>query len=143
MSESKRKLVFWAMAGGSVLAWLVFHFSALIDCAGSCYVDLGVLHGYPVAHLEFDDTRLNSWILAWAQHALLTPDASLFDANVFYPAPLALAGSEHLLGQALFTLPMRIFTDNAILTYAWALIISYGILGLSTIVSFAGSPARV
>ncbi|MDG2334555.1 MAG: hypothetical protein P8Q97_10060 [Myxococcota bacterium] len=132
MSKANREWVFWVLLGAAISLWVGFHFSALLACPGSCYIDLGALHGYPVGHLELDDTRLNTWILAWSQHAILTPGASLFDANALYPAPATLAGSEHLLGEALVTLPLRGFTDNAVLIYAIALMASYAILGLST-----------
>jgi len=33
------------------------------------------------------DARLKTWVLAWVAHALVTPGAHLFDANVSYPAP--------------------------------------------------------
>ncbi|MDE0883947.1 MAG: hypothetical protein OSB70_00295 [Myxococcota bacterium] len=132
MSKANREWVFWILLGASISVWMGFHFSALIPCSENCYIDLGALHGYPVGHLELDDTRLNTWILAWSQHALLTPGATLFDANALYPAPATLAGSEHLLGEALVTLPLRGFTDNAVLIYAITLMASYAILGLST-----------
>jgi hypothetical protein len=44
------------------------------------------------------DIRLVLWILAWDVHALSTAPARLWDANIFHPAPHALALSEHLLG---------------------------------------------
>jgi len=134
MSKPSREWIFWALVGVSITAWIASHFSAVMACIGECYVDLGSIHGYPVAYLEFDDTRLNTWILAWSQHALTSPGTSLFDANAFYPAPHALAGSEHLLGQALISLPLRAFTDNAILIYGVMLIASYAILGFSTVI---------
>ena len=34
------------------------------------------------------DVHLITWALAWDTHALLTHPLSLFDANVFHPAPL-------------------------------------------------------
>jgi len=88
MSKPNTEWLFWALVGASIAGWIVFHFSALLACMGECYVDLGSVHGYPIAHLEFDDTRLNTWILAWSQHALLTPGVGLFNANAFYPGTL-------------------------------------------------------
>src|SRR5262245_62250641 len=45
------------------------------------------------------DVQLNSWILAWDAHAIGTGNVrGLFDANIFYPEPNALAYSEHMLG---------------------------------------------
>jgi len=132
MSKPNTEWLFWALVGASIAGWVVFHFSALLACMGECYVDLGSVHGYPIAHLEFDDTRLNTWILAWSQHALLNPGVGLFSANAFYPAPAALAGSEHLLGQAILALPLQAFTDNAVFIYGSMLVASYAVLGFST-----------
>jgi len=115
------------------MAWLVFHFGPLIGCMGDCYVDLAALHGHSVGIMELIDTRLNTWILAWTQHALTTSNTALFDANAFYPAAGALAGSEHLLAQALIGLPLAAFTENAVLVYGFVLITTYALLGVSSL----------
>ena len=63
------------------------------------------------------------WILAWgSEHLpqLLTGGMSwtqFWDANIFHPAPLALALSEHLFGQVLQILPIYWLTGNIILCY--------------------------
>src|SRR6266545_2432907 len=61
------------------------------------------------------DARLLVWTLAWDNHALLTRAAHFFDANIFYPAPNALAYSEHVVGISLFTLPVYAATRNPVL----------------------------
>jgi len=63
---------------------------------------------------DFGDSLLNTWILAW--------DATHFgrgwwNANIFYPNPLALGYSEHLAAQALSVAPIYWLTGNAILCY--------------------------
>jgi len=63
------------------------------------------------------DARLIIWTLAWDNHALLDREPSLFDANIFYPFPEALAYSEHLYGISLFTLPLYAATRNPVLAY--------------------------
>ncbi|MSO51836.1 MAG: hypothetical protein EXQ51_05385 [Acidobacteria bacterium] len=63
------------------------------------------------------------WILSWgAEHLpqLLTGGMSwtqFWDANIFHPAPLGLALSEHLFGQVLQILPVYWLTGNIILCY--------------------------
>ena len=55
-----------------------------------------------------DDGRLNVWILSWVAHALVTDPASLFDAPIFGPLPLALALSENLLIPAVLAAPFSL-----------------------------------
>ncbi len=73
---------------------------------------------------DLGDPLLNAWILVWgAEHigAMLSGDVSAFarwwQANIFHPAPLALAYSEHLFPQALAALPVYAATGNALLVY--------------------------
>lgn len=133
MSGGSSESRFWALACAAILAWILFHLGPLLACPGECYINLEALHGRPVGFLELDDTRLNTWILAWTQHALLQPGTPLFDANAFYPSRGALAGSEHLLGQAIIGLPLRIFSDNPVLIYGLVLVASYALLGFSSL----------
>jgi hypothetical protein len=77
------------------------------------------------------DTRLAVWILAWINHAMLD-GASLFDANVFYPARNTLAYAEHLLGVSVFTLPVYALTRNPALAYNVVWVLSYVLCGLAT-----------
>lgn len=62
------------------------------------------------------DARLLVWTLAWDAHASLT-GTPLFDANIYYPEPRALAFAEHHVGIGLFALPLYAATRNPILTY--------------------------
>ena len=82
--------------------------------------------------LELADTRLNTWILAWVQHALLTGPLGIFDANAFHPATKSLAGSEHLIGLALPTLPLHLLTSNAVLIYQLTLLLTGWLLAMTT-----------
>ena len=73
---------------------------------------------------DLGDSLLNAWILAWDANRLLrflSGDfgalASFFDANIFYPEPLTLAYSEHLVAQAVQILPLYALTGNIILCY--------------------------
>lgn len=82
---------------------------------------------------DLGDSILNMWILSWdceQIRRILTGDfsriATFFDANIFYPTPLALAYSEHLIPQAVQIFPVYLITRNPILCY--------NLLFLSTIV---------
>ena len=65
------------------------------------------------------DSRLLIWTLAWDSHAVLT-GTPLFDANIYYPLPHALARAEHHVGLGVFALPLYALSGNAVLTY-WIL----------------------
>ena len=86
---------------------------------------------------DFGDPLLNMWILAWDVEqikGILLGDfsriARFFDANIFYPAPLTLAYSEHLLPQALQIFPVYLLTDNPILCYNLLLLSTYVLSGV-------------
>jgi hypothetical protein len=73
---------------------------------------------------DLGDSVLNMWILAWdceQLRGILQGHYShlrhFFDANIFYPAPLTLAYSEHLVPQALQIFPLYVLTGNPILCY--------------------------
>ncbi len=71
----------------------------------------------PTGPWIYYDAFLNIWILSWVQHILFSEPLNLFNANIFYPASHSLALSEHLLGNALFVLPVKIFSNNVIIQY--------------------------
>ena len=86
---------------------------------------------------DLGDPLLNTWILAWgADHigAMLTGDPGAFarwwHANIFHPAPLALAYSEHLFPQALAALPVYAASGNALLAYNVVYLSTYVLSGL-------------
>ena len=71
------------------------------------------------------DALLNTWIIAWVGHTLVTEPLHLFDANIFYPYRNTLAFSETLLPQGLFALPFNLAFDNTILGYNLVLLFSF------------------
>jgi hypothetical protein len=113
-------------------ALTLYTFFPLLRCLHACLVDHVALQGTGPGRLELADARLNTWILAWVQHALLSDPAALFDANIFYPARGALTQSEHLLGIAVLALPLRVFTSNAVSIHQLALALSTLLLALGT-----------
>jgi hypothetical protein len=73
---------------------------------------------------DLGDSILNIWILSWdceQLRGILAGHYShlqhFFDANIFHPAPLTLAYSEHLVPQALQMCPIYALTKNPILGY--------------------------
>jgi hypothetical protein len=76
---------------------------------------------------DFGDPLLNCWILAWDVTHL---GRGWWNANIFYPHPLALAYSEHLLPQALQIAPLYAITKNPILSYNVVFLSTFVLSGL-------------
>jgi hypothetical protein len=104
----------------------------VIRCLDGCLVDHVALRDARFAKMELTDARLNTWILGWVQHSLLTDPTALFDTNIFYPARNTLTQSEHMLTMALLTLPLRLFTSNAVPIHQTVLVMSSLLLALTT-----------
>jgi hypothetical protein len=95
------------------------------------YAAIAVLMTWPLAAgiardvaWDLGDPVLNMWILAWdceQLRGILQGHYShlrhFFDANIFHPAPLTLAYSEHLVPQAIQIFPIYALTKNPILCY--------------------------
>ncbi len=76
---------------------------------------------------DFGDPLLNAWILAWDASHL---GRGWWNANIFFPHPLALAYSEHLLPQALTILPIQLVAGNPILSYNVLFLSTFALSGL-------------
>ena len=98
----------------------------------SLYVLLTLILTYPLIRnlntavpSDIGDPLLNTWIMAWNAHALLTDPLNLFDANIFHPLPNTLAYSEHLISTAIFMLPFQMAFAEPVLTYNVALLLTF------------------
>ncbi len=112
--------------------------------AALVYTALAVWATWPLAtglarNVAWDlgDPVLVIWALAWnctQLLAILGGDvariSTYFDANIFSPAPLALAYSEHFFAQALQILPVYAITGNAILCYNLLYLSTFVLSGL-------------
>jgi hypothetical protein len=90
------------------------------------------------------DTRLYMWTLGWDIHALKTDPLHIFDANIFFPETKSLAYSEHLIGAAVFTLPLSFLTSNlqAILNFVLILATLVTVLGCDFLARECGATRR-
>ena len=86
---------------------------------------------------DLGDPLLNTWILAWdADHLLRAlggqPSAlgEYWNANIYYPHPLALAYSDHLTAQAIQILPAYAIGKNPLLCYNLLLLSTFVLSGL-------------
>jgi hypothetical protein len=112
--------------------------------ATAAYAVIAVVMTWPVAAgitrdvaWDLGDSVLNMWILAWdceqlrgifqGHYSHLT---HFFDANIFHPAPLTLAYSEHLVPQAIEVFPIYALTRNPILCYNLLFLSTFVLSGL-------------
>ena len=63
------------------------------------------------------DVMLNEWIVAWVERQLPRAPLDLFQANIFHPAPDALAFSEPLIVPALLGYPARLLGASPVLVH--------------------------
>lgn len=78
---------------------------------------------------ETIDSLLNTWILSHVRHKSFSHPLKLFEANIFYPHPNTLTYSEHLLPQALISLPVDFIFRNPILAYNFVFLLAYFLNG--------------
>ena len=96
---------------------------------------LSVLLTFPLIRhmvngLFIGDPSLNTWILAWDVHSILTNPSNLFNANIFYPfTENTLAFSEHLFSNILISFPIIVMTHNPILAYNLIFLLSFILSG--------------
>jgi hypothetical protein len=108
------------------------------------YAVVAVLMTWPLAAgitrdvaWDLGDSVLNMWILAWDCEQLrgilqghYAHVRHFFDANIFHPAPLTLAYSEHLVPQAIQIFPIYALTKNPILCYNLLFLSTFVLSGL-------------
>ncbi|HEY7790464.1 MAG TPA: hypothetical protein VIC33_08140 [Vicinamibacterales bacterium] len=77
------------------------------------------------------------WAIGWDLHHLIGffggqvhALAGYWQANIFYPAPIALAYGEHLTGQALQALPVYLASGNLVLCYNLLVLSTFVLCGL-------------
>jgi hypothetical protein len=75
------------------------------------------------------DVRLFVWVYAWNWHALWTQPAAWFQANIFHPAPDALAYSEHTLGKLPVTGLLQAASGNPVFAYQADLLLCFALSG--------------
>lgn len=115
-------------------AWGAFLFYALVAVAMSWPLPT-VIARAPAG--DMGDPLLNAWILAWgADHftAILGGDVGAFSrwwhANIFHPAPLTLAYSEHLAPLVVMGLPLWWLSGNVLLVYNVLYLLTSALSGL-------------
>lgn len=115
-------------------AWIAFGLYALAAVAMSWPLPTLIARA-PAG--DMGDPLLNAWLLAWgADHAtaILGGDFAAFNrwwqANIFHPAPLTLAYSEHLAPQVVMGLPLWWISGNVLLVYNALYLLTSALSGL-------------
>jgi hypothetical protein len=78
------------------------------------------------------DLDLHLWTLAWVSRTVVRDPLHIFDANIFYPARLTLAGSDHLLGTLPVAGPVYWLTGSPVATLNAVVLSSFPLAGLAT-----------
>src|SRR5687767_9563980 len=110
----------------------------------AAYLGLAIIATWPLARglgrdvaWDLGDSVFVMWALAWdGDHLLailqgnLSGITTFFDANIFHPASLTLAYSEHFIAQAVQVLPVWALTGNPILCYNLLYLSTFVLSGL-------------
>jgi len=80
---------------------------------------------------QHQDVFFNMWRLRWFAHALITPSASLFDANIFYPEPRTLALSDAMFVEGLLAAPLTWLGLNPVLVHNLTLLAALVLSGVA------------
>jgi hypothetical protein len=116
------------------------------SAVAAAYLAITIVMTWPLARglardvpSDLHDPLFVMWVLSWDAEQLrgilggdLVRVTTFFDANIFFPAPLALAYSEHLFAQALQIFPVYLASGNPILCYNLLFLSAFVLSGLGT-----------
>jgi hypothetical protein len=99
------------------------------------YAGLTVAFTWPLPALlrtvDAGDAAFFAWELGWEAHALRTAPARLPHANIFHPLRFTLGLDEPVLGTTLLVLPLVPFTDDGVLLFNLARLLTFPLSGLT------------
>jgi hypothetical protein len=104
--------------------------------AFAVYTALAVAWTWPMAAhpgrlaLVNEDVLGNSWAMAWVVHQALRDPRHLYDANLYYPYPRALAFTESLLPEALQAAPVLLAGGGPLLAHNLVALLTFPLCGL-------------
>ena len=78
-----------------------------------------------LGHMEPGDSAYFAWVMAWEIHSLKTDPLGLPHGNIFHPARYTLGMDEPVLGTMLLVLPVSLFTDDAVLLFNLARLLTF------------------
>jgi hypothetical protein len=77
------------------------------------------------------DVYFNMWRLAWFAHAVTTPGAAIFDANIFYPEARTLALSDAIVVESMFAAPLLWVGVRPVLVHNLTLLAGIALSGVA------------
>jgi hypothetical protein len=77
------------------------------------------------------DSAFFAWVMGWEIHALKTDPLRLPHGNIFHPLTHTLGMDEPVLGTTLLVLPLALVTDDAVLLYNVARLLTFVFSGLT------------
>ena len=103
--------------------------------AAALYTGLTVVLTYPLAfrlHLmDAGDSAFFAWAIGWERHALFHAPSLLPHGNMFFPLRYTLGMDEPVLGTSLLVLPLALFTDDAVVLYNVARLLTFALSALT------------
>jgi len=103
--------------------------------AAGLYALLTVVFTFPLALrlriMDPGDSAYFTWAVGWGIHALKTDPLRLPHGNIYHPARYALFMDEPVLGTTLLVLPVALFTDDAVLLFNLARLLTYLVSALT------------
>ncbi|HEX6736889.1 MAG TPA: hypothetical protein VF310_01320 [Vicinamibacteria bacterium] len=103
--------------------------------AAGLYALLTVVLTWPMATrlhiMDAGDSAFFAWEMAWEVHALTTSPARLTHAPIFHPLPHTLGYDEPIFGTTLLTLPLWIFTGDAVFVMNVTRLLTFLLSGLA------------
>jgi hypothetical protein len=75
--------------------------------------------------MEPGDSAFFAWAMAWEIHALKTDPGRLPHGNIYHPATHTIGMDEPVLGTMLLALPFSLATDDAVLLFSLARLLTY------------------
>jgi hypothetical protein len=105
-------------------------------CAAALFTVLTVAMTWPFAArlqvVDAGDSAYFAWAVSWPLHALKTDPLSLPHGNFYAPARFTFFMDEPVLGTSLLVLPLSWFTDDAVLLFNVARLLTFALTGLFT-----------
>jgi hypothetical protein len=103
--------------------------------AAALYAVLTVAFTWPLATqlrvVDPGDSAFFAWEIGWELHALKTDPSSLPHANIFHPLRYTLGMDEPVLGTTVLLLPFAPFTDDAVLLFNVARLLTFFLSALA------------
>lgn len=81
--------------------------------------------------VDAGDSAFFAWAIGWELHALRTAPAELPHGNIFHPLRYTLGLDEPVLGTTVLVLPLALFTDDAVLLFNLARLLTFTLSALT------------